>query len=99
MNVKAGYTPNETDEYSLSYTSQEGEKGAPLQVFNNPPNPPNSYWDWPWWDTDSIYFLSHTQLGDSTYLKTRLFYNTFDNALWAYDDATYTTHVVEWPLP
>jgi iron complex outermembrane recepter protein len=24
-------------------------------------------------------------------LKTRLFYNAFDNALWAYDDATYTT--------
>lgn len=91
VNLKVGYTPNETDEYSLSYTSQEGEKGAPLQVFNNPPNPPNSYWDWPWWDTDSIYFLSHTQLGDTTYLKTRLFYNTFDNALWAYDDATYTT--------
>jgi iron complex outermembrane receptor protein len=91
VNVKAGYTPNETDEYSLSYTKQEGEKGAPLQVFNNPPNPPNSYWSWPWWDTDSIYFLSHTQLNDSSYLKTRLFYNTFDNALWAYDDATYTT--------
>ncbi|HWK52215.1 MAG TPA: TonB-dependent receptor plug domain-containing protein, partial [Steroidobacter sp.] len=81
VNVKAGYTPNETDEYSLSYTKQEGEKGAPLQVFNNPPNPPNSYWTWPWWDTDSIYWLSHTQLSDSSYLKTRLFYNTFDNSL------------------
>ena len=91
VNVKAGYTPNETDEYSLSYTTQQGEKGAPLQVFNNPPNPPNSYWRWPWWDTDSIYWLSHTQLGERSYLKTRLFYNTFDNALWAYDDRTYTT--------
>ncbi|WP_153067224.1 TonB-dependent receptor plug domain-containing protein [Steroidobacter cummioxidans] len=91
VNVKVGYTPNETDEYSLSYTKQEGQKGAPLQVFNNPPNPPNSYWTWPWWDTNSIYWLSHTQLSDSSYLKTRLFYNTFDNALWAYDDATYTT--------
>lgn len=91
VNFKAGYTPNETDEYSLSYTSQQGEKGAPLQVFNNPPNPPNSYWRWPWWDTDSIYWLSHTQLGERSYLKTRLFYNTFDNALWAYDDASYTT--------
>lgn len=91
VNVKAGYTPNETDEYSLSYTKQEGQKGAPLHVFNDPPNPPNSYWRWPWWDTDSIYWLSHTQLGERTYLKTRLFYNTFDNALWAYDDRTYTT--------
>lgn len=91
INVKAGVTPNETDEYSLSYSGQSGEKGAPLQVFNNPPNPPNSYWRWPWWDIDNIYWLSHTQLGARSYLKTRLFYNTLDNALYAYDNASYTT--------
>lgn len=91
INAKAGYTPNETDEYSLSYTSQSGSKGAPLNVFNNPPNPPNSYWRWPWWDIENVYWLSSTQINDRAYVKTRLFYNTFDNALDAYDDATYTT--------
>lgn len=55
VNVKAGYTPNATDEYSLSYTSQSGRKGAPLNVYNDPPVPPNSYWRWPWWDIESLY--------------------------------------------
>jgi iron complex outermembrane recepter protein len=32
VNAKAGITPNSTDEYSLNYTSQHGEKGAPLGV-------------------------------------------------------------------
>lgn len=91
VNVKAGFTPNDTDEYSLSYVTQSGRKGAPLNVLVSPPNPPNSYWDWPWWDIKNLYWLSNTKLGADSYLKTRLFYNTFDNALYAYDDATYTT--------
>lgn len=91
INVKAGFTPNTTDEYSLSYTGQSGAKGAPLHVGNNPPNPPNSYWRWPWWDIRNLYWLSNTQFGDVAYLKTRVFHNTFDNALYAYDNATYTT--------
>lgn len=91
VNLKAGHTPNATDEYSLSYTSQSGRKGAPLNVYNDPPVPPNSYWRWPWWDIESLYWLSSTQLGETAWLKTRLFYNTFDNALDAFDDASYTT--------
>jgi len=91
VNLKVGYTPNETDEYTINYTKQEGRKGAPLNVNNDPPNPPNSYWDWPWWDIENLYWLSSTRIGDSAYVKTRLFYNKFDNALFAYDDATYTT--------
>ena len=46
-NVKAGWTPNDTDEYTINYIKQLGEKGAPLNVDNNPPVPPNSYWRWP----------------------------------------------------
>jgi len=91
VNAKFGFTPNDTDEYSLSFTSQSGKKNAPLNVLNNPPNPANSFWRWPWWNIQNVYFLSNTQFGDSTYLKTRLFYNTFENALYAYDNGTYTT--------
>jgi len=99
VNVKAGYTPNDTDEYSLSFTKQSGEKNAPLGVdfllpdgsVRNPPYQPNNYWTWPFWDVRSIYWLSQTQFGDSTYLKTRLFHNEFDNLLSAWDDGTYTT--------
>ncbi|MCC7549231.1 MAG: TonB-dependent receptor [Burkholderiales bacterium] len=91
VNLKLGFEPNVSDEYSVNYTRQKGRKGAPLNVYNDPPNPPNSYWDWPMWDIENIYFLSSTRLTDSSYLKTKIYYNTFDNALYAYDNGTYTT--------
>jgi iron complex outermembrane receptor protein len=92
-NVKLGFTPNDADEYSLSYTAQTGEKGAPLHVLNNPPNPPNSYWRWPTWDIGNLYWLSVTRFGaaDDVTLKTTLFDNTYENSLYTYDNTTYTT--------
>ncbi|MGE0363831.1 MAG: TonB-dependent receptor plug domain-containing protein [Vicinamibacterales bacterium] len=90
VNAKVGFTPNTTDEYTVNYTRQEGEKGAPLNVNNNPPVPPNSYWRWPYWDLQNVSFLSRTQLTGTTYAKTRIYYNTFENGLEAYDDGTYT---------
>ncbi len=91
FNVKAGFTPNETDEYTLNYTSQFGEKGAPLNVINNPPVPANTYWRWPYWDLQNTAFLSHTKLGESSYVETKLYYNTFSNGLDAFDDGTYAS--------
>lgn len=91
FNVKAGWTPNQTDEYTLNFIKQLGKKGAPLNVYNNPPVPANSYWRWPYWDVQNTAFLSKTQLGQASYLKTKAYYNTFANGLDAFDDATYTT--------
>ncbi len=91
LNIKAGFTPRATDEYTFNFIRQTGEKGAPLNVYNNPPVPPNSYWRWPYWDVQNTSFLSRTALGGASYLKTKLYYNTFENGLDAYDDATYTT--------
>ena len=36
-------------------------------------------------------FLSKTQLGRASYVKSKMYYNTFENGLDAFDDATYTT--------
>jgi iron complex outermembrane receptor protein len=100
FNAKLGFEPNATDEYSLSFTKQSGEKGAPLGVdfllpngtVRNPPYQPNNFWTWPFWDTQSVYFLSHTAIGDNGgYFKSRLSYSEFDNALFAWDDANYAT--------
>ena len=91
VNVKGGFTPNDTDEYTVNFTKQWGEKGAPLNVYNNPPVPVNSYWRWPWWDVQNTSFLSRTQLSPSSYVKTKLYYNVFQNALDAFDDATYAS--------
>jgi iron complex outermembrane receptor protein len=91
LNIKAGFTPNKTDEYTINYTKQDGEKGAPLNVYNNPPVPPNSYWRWPYWDIRNTSFLSKTAIGGSAYVKTKAYYNTFENGLDAFDDGTYTS--------
>lgn len=89
VNVKLGLTPNATDEYSISYTRQEGSKNAPLHVSDTVASQRN--WTWPYWNIESIYFLSSTALGDRATLKTRIYRNTFDNLLAAYDDVTQTT--------
>jgi iron complex outermembrane receptor protein len=100
VNAKVGFTPNATDEYSLSYTRQEGSKNAPLHVTDPisaplPTGAPNPrYWSWPYWNIDSIYFLSSTALGDRATLKTRLYRNSFDNLLRSFNDATQTTQTL-----
>jgi iron complex outermembrane recepter protein len=102
INFKAGYTPNDTDEYVISYTRQAGEKGAPysvnepIRLVPNPPKLPNgiSYqrdWRWPYWNLSSLSFYSHTEVGETSYVKTKAYYNTFDNLLSAFDDSTFTS--------
>ncbi|HSG66355.1 MAG TPA: TonB-dependent receptor plug domain-containing protein, partial [Gammaproteobacteria bacterium] len=90
VKLKLGFTPNDTDEYTVSYIRQEGEKGAPLNVYNNPPVPLASFWRWPYWDLQNLSFLTTTRLGASAYLKTRTFHSTFENGLDSYDDITYS---------
>jgi iron complex outermembrane receptor protein len=91
VNLKAGYTPTATNEYTLNFMKQSGDKGAPLNVYNNPPVPPNSFWRWPYWDVQNVSFLTNTQLTSTSYVKTKLYANSFKNGLNAYDDITYTT--------
>lgn len=99
LNLKAGWTPNATDEYVLSYTRQTGSKEAPYNVdqpirgVTGDPGPGQSWqrdWTWPEWDLDSLAFYSHTELGGG-YLKTRAYYNRFDNLLSAWDDSTHSS--------
>jgi len=89
VNVKAGFTPNATDEYAISFTKQEGQKLAPLSTTD--PVSIQKDWTWPYWNISSIYFLSTTALGDLATLKTKVYYNQFDNLLSSWDDASETT--------
>ncbi len=99
-NIKVGITPNDTDEYVISYTKQEGEKNAPYAVNQGVRGrtPQNfgigtSYqrnWTWPQWDIGSLSFNSYTAVGEASYVKVKAFYNTFDNLLSSYDDSTFT---------
>jgi iron complex outermembrane recepter protein len=49
------------------------------------------YWDWPYWDIQSLAFLSHTQIGSASYANVKTYYNTFSNGLNSYDNGSYTT--------
>jgi iron complex outermembrane receptor protein len=91
-NVKFGFTPNATDEYTLNYTKQEGSKLAPLSTTD--PLSIQKYWTWPYWDIDSLYFLSTTALGDRFTLKTKAYRNTFDNLLSSFDNRNENTQTL-----
>jgi len=102
LNLKVGYTPNDTDEYSLNYIMQRAEKGNPFYASDYEGGDEGwkkgyrtRNWRWPDWDKTSYYFISKTAFKDLT-VKTRIFYDKFYNKLqdmkwgWTseYDDHT-----------
>jgi iron complex outermembrane receptor protein len=88
INLKAGWQPNDTDEYSLNYTRSEGVKNAPYSVRDTTNT---RFWDWPYWNIDSLALLTRTRVTDDLTLRTRLYRNSFDNLLSAFDTAAQTT--------
>lgn len=86
--IKFALTPNDTDEYALRYVRQDGEKGNPSYA-GKVPGISARFWDWPYWDKESLYFLSNTQLGAHT-LKARVYTDSYGNGLNSYDDASRT---------
>ncbi|SDL40873.1 iron complex outermembrane recepter protein [Pedobacter sp. ok626] len=87
---KVGFTPKGDDEYALSYVNQKGEKGNPPYVGDDPLQKAR-FWQWPYWNKESLYFISTTGINAKSAIKTRLFYDKFSNLLSAFDDNTYTT--------
>lgn len=88
--AKIGYTPNSTDEYVFNYINQQAEKGVPPYAGYDSRTMAR-FWQWPYWNKESFYFNSKTAILDNSYVKTRLFYDIFQNSLYSYDDETYTT--------
>lgn len=89
--LKLGYTPNETDEYVLGYSRQDGEKGNP--VYTGSTGKGIRYWQWPYWNKDSLYFISSTDLAQDYTVKTRLYRDTYENLLHAFTNASYSTQL------
>ena len=89
VNLRAGYTPNASDEYALNYIRQSGRKYDPPYAGRAATVSP-VYWQWPYWDKESVYFLSTTQFGAHA-LKLRLYHDGFRNSLAAFDDANYNS--------
>lgn len=88
LSLKLGWTPGE-DEYALNITDQHGVKGTPPYAGEVASITPR-YWLWPYWDKKSAYVLTRTTFGAQV-LKLRAYHDVFQNSLFTYDDATYTT--------
>ncbi|MGA0556353.1 TonB-dependent receptor plug domain-containing protein [Larkinella sp. VNQ87] len=88
--LKVGFTPNATDEYTISYVNQRGTKGTPPYAGTDPRQNPR-FWKWPYWNKESWYFISRTALSVGSYVKVRLFYDRFKNLLSTFDNNTYST--------
>jgi iron complex outermembrane receptor protein len=87
---KIGYTPNATDEYSINYLNSHGSKGNPIYLGTDK-NTRIRYWEWPYWDKQSIYYISKTSVGTKSVLKGRAYLDQFKNKISSFDDFTYTT--------
>lgn len=94
FNIKVAYTPNKKSEYALSYIYQHGKKGTPVyagsDTLNSQFKSPR-FWQWPYWDKQSLYFISNIEIDSTQYIKARFYYDKFKNQLNSYDDASYTT--------
>ncbi len=87
---KVAWTPRGTDQYVFSYLNQQSEKGNPPYAGADP-SVAIRYWQWPEWDKEGFYFSANKSLGETTYLRARLYYDKFDNFLRSFDDDSYST--------
>lgn len=87
LSFKLGFAPSAGGEYAVSYYRQDGEKGQPPSIDPTMAR----YWRWPYWDKESLYFLSDTALGASESLKLRLYFDRYGNEVDSWTDGTYAT--------
>lgn len=87
VSLKFGWTPGGSDEYALSYYKQHGVKGQPPST-----DPATArYWKWPYWDKESLYFISRTALSGMESLKVRAYHDSYGNEVDSYTNSSYTT--------
>jgi iron complex outermembrane recepter protein len=84
VSFKFGYIPNATDEYVISYSKQTGLKGPRAGALGYE----ITAWEWPNWDRETISIVSTTKLG-KFYVKPRIYFDKFDNALWGWGGNDY----------
>ncbi|MEN8202081.1 MAG: TonB-dependent receptor [Bacteroidota bacterium] len=85
--VKFGYTPNQTDSYVFSYHFQDGSKGVPVYIGDDPAQRVR-YWQFPDIKKQGVHFNSKTFFSGDSYLQTRLYYDDYFSDLRSYDDST-----------
>ncbi|MDR3570112.1 MAG: TonB-dependent receptor [Syntrophobacteraceae bacterium] len=92
--AKIGLTPNDTDEYALSFMKLEEAKGDPPYVGTDPNNSAR-WWQWPYWNFQDVHFNSRTAICGDSYVKTIAFYDTYDNSIDSFTTSNY--NVIRFP--
>lgn len=87
INLKIGYTPNDSDEYAINYINQKSKKGMP---YSSVSVGKNSFRQWDYSNKESIYFLSNTNFNYG-YLKSRIFYDKYEDSMNFYKDEKMNT--------
>jgi iron complex outermembrane receptor protein len=91
ISIRLGYNPKPGNEISLIALKQHGVKAVPPYAGSDTTSSRYRFWKWPYWDKTSIYLIGKWQLGNFGYIKMPLFYDNFQNSLYAYDDLTYSS--------
>lgn len=90
--LKLGWRGNSGADWQLAWSSLDGEKETPPYAGTFPGNVIQTrFWQWPFYDKDSLYLIGAVPVNDSLWVRTRLFYDTFQNSLLSFDDASYDT--------
>ncbi len=91
VGAKIAWTPgDEGDEFAVGFVRQDSEKGVPVYAGTDTNTLPR-YWRYTEWVKNSVYAIGNKTLGQTGYVKPRFYYDTYENTLKAYDDATYST--------
>lgn len=88
IGLTAGTYTDRGDEYMIRWVHQTGQKEQ--AVTTSSVDKPR-YWEWPVWDKDTLYFVGHTVLTETSWLKSHLYFDKFDDELVGYADDSYTT--------
>ncbi len=93
--LKAGFTPNKTDEYAISFHGLRSNKGVPVYLGENPATRVR-FWQYPHWDKDGLFLHTQTKVGEKAQLKTRWFYDRYYNVLKSFDDESYSSQTFKY---
>ncbi len=91
VSAKMAWTPGDKgDEFAAGFVRQDSEKGVPVYAGTDTNTTPR-YWRYAEWVKNSVYAVGNKTIGRTGYVKPRLYYDTYENTLKSYDDATYST--------
>ncbi|MFO1355300.1 MAG: TonB-dependent receptor [Gammaproteobacteria bacterium] len=88
--LKLGWQGDSGAGWQLNYVRLDGSKGTPPYAGTSPEVRPR-YWRWPYYDKEDLYLLGALPLGDTLWLRTRLYYDRFANRIESFDNANYDT--------